>query len=38
MKFIVDIEEKSAYRQEYSENFEMEIIHPVLGTIVCKLK
>jgi hypothetical protein len=38
MKLVVDFEEKLAYRQEFSESFEMEILHPVLNNSLCRIE
>ena len=38
MKLVIDFSENTAYRHEYAEGHELEVIHPVLGTSICKIK
>jgi len=38
MKLVIDFGESSAYRSEYSSSFELEVLHPVLNTSLCKIK
>lgn len=38
MRVTVDFEERIAYRHEYSEQFELEFLHPVFNTSLCTIK
>jgi hypothetical protein len=38
MRLVIDLGEQTGYRSEFSSTFEMEVIHPILNTSLCKLR